>query len=178
MTISYATKMLSLTSGIGVLRLGGGPAQRRCGSPFVASESKGSKRTSVRYAIGIVCQNLDRLIEYLKHVALNQIFVRLVGESSHLTLVTPPSLALSVFRMAPSGLDLSSEELNELNQALYKRISSHKDILLTHTNLNGVYCIRFVVGGLRTTRQHIEKAFELINEEAEVTLRLWDAGAE
>jgi aromatic-L-amino-acid/L-tryptophan decarboxylase len=111
----------------------------------------------------------------LQGVALNQIFVKLVMDSPVLTLVTPPSLALSVFRLQPKSQDLSEQDLNSLNQTLFKRISARPDIFLTQTILNGVNCIRMAIGASRTTETHIHDAFKLISEESELTLQAWTA---
>lgn len=73
--------------------------------------------------------------------------------------------------MAPPSL--KEDDLNALNQALYKRISARQDIFMTQTVLNGVYCIRMAVGAIRTTEQHIIEAFNLITREVELTLQSW-----
>jgi aromatic-L-amino-acid/L-tryptophan decarboxylase len=91
-----------------------------------------------------------------------------VEQSENLALVTPPSLALSVFRVQPiSGF---SEDLNTLNRQFFNRISARTDIYLTQTVLNGTTCTRLAVGSALTTREHILKAFEIIAEEAKVVL--------
>ena len=83
---------------------------------------------------------------------------------------------MSVFRLAPSGLPdvQAEEELNDLNRAYYARLSSRSDILLTQTKLNGTFCIRFAVGAARTTKAHIDKAWETLQEEAGVALKEWE----
>jgi hypothetical protein len=60
-----------------------------------------------------------------------------------LELVTPSSFSLSVFRIAPSAVpEISSDELNELNELYYQSLDERKDLMLTQTKLNGVHCIR------------------------------------
>ena len=93
-------------------------------------------------------------------------------ESSDLfALVTPPSFALSVFHMKEAtlnnGTTLSS---NILTRKLYDRISARRDIILTQTNLNGVFCIRFAIGAARTEIKHVDAAFDLLLAEAHQTL--------
>jgi len=92
--------------------------------------------------------------------------------------VTEPSLALTVFRLVPeSNADdqpaLSLDSLNELNRLFYGRISARNDIMMTQTNLNGIFCIRFVTGATRTTAVHVRAAYDILRKEAETTLEMW-----
>ena len=59
---------------------------------------------------------------------------------------------------------------NELTLKLAQHISARKDITVTKTVLNGVYCIRFAVGAERTQEKHIDAAFQLISGEARQVL--------
>ena len=113
-------------------------------------------------------------------VELNNLFATLIQNSDNFSLVTQPSLALSVFRLIPeTGADdsdqpaLSLESLNELNRLFYGRISARNDIMMTQTNLNGVFCIRFVTGATRTTEVHVRAAYDILCKEAETTLEMW-----
>jgi len=118
-----------------------------------------------------------------------------LAETSLLELVTEPSLSISVFRISPSALSpLSSsttvslsdddlpttspstqneptlETVNRLTKSLYSRLCSRDDILLTQTDLNGIFCIRFVVGSERTSLEDVRSAVSIIIEETkEVT---------
>jgi len=105
-------------------------------------------------------------------IELNKYFVSLVGSSSKFELVTEPSFALTVFRLVPPSSDATTTEaaLNSLNQSFYSRISARPDIWLTQTKINGVFCIRFAIGAARTTKEHIDKAWVLLNKEADAAL--------
>jgi aromatic-L-amino-acid decarboxylase len=114
---------------------------------------------------------------------LNNLFATLIQNTDNFSLVTTPSLALSVFRLVvvpESETDddqptvLSLESLNELNRLFYGRISARNDIMMTQTNLNGIFCIRFVIGATRTTEVHVYAAYDILCREAETTLELWD----
>ncbi len=111
-------------------------------------------------------------------IELNHYFASLVKMSSTFSLVTEPSFALSVFRLAPSSMIASNskfaeEQLNELNRAFYGRISARPDILLTQTKLNGIFCLRFAIGAASTKKEHIDSAWALLEEEARGTLSDW-----
>ncbi|KAK2463954.1 hypothetical protein APHAL10511_004005 [Amanita phalloides] len=109
-------------------------------------------------------------------VGLNERFAELVRHSDILELVTDPCLALSVFRLNPAnnlGATFSLAELNKLNRIFYDRISARRDILLTHTVLNGIACIRFTVSAYRTRERHVEKAFKLLQDEGHIAINAW-----
>ena len=72
---------------------------------------------------------------------------------------------MSVFRLEPPGS--AADALNDLNRLFFGRISARSDIILTQTELNGIFCIRFVVGATRTNETHIQKAYDILCVEAE-----------
>ncbi|KAI0325736.1 aromatic-L-amino-acid decarboxylase [Cubamyces sp. BRFM 1775] len=117
-------------------------------------------------------------------VELNEYFASLVRASPAFELVTTPSLALSVFRLTlPSsatseleGKDEASMRTiqNELNRAFHTRVSAHSDkIFLTQTMLNDTFCVRFAVGAQRTRKEHVDAAWELIQENARGATEEW-----
>ena len=95
-----------------------------------------------------------------------------------LKVVAAPVLALTVFRIEPRTREgLQEQELNELNQELFRRISARTDIYLTQTVLNGLYCIRFAVGSERSSEVHVAQAYGAIMEEAQATIAEWSIKA-
>ena len=110
---------------------------------------------------------------------MNHKFADLVSASKYLSLVTPPSFALTVFRIEPKPgatkyPTLSQGSLNDLNRLFYGQISGRDDILLTQTVLNNVFCIRLAVGAARTDSIHIQKAYDLLNKEAQMAIENWE----
>jgi len=111
-------------------------------------------------------------------IELNKLFATLIRDSVTFSLVTQPSLALTVFRLVPrpeydDQPVLTLESLNDLNRSFYSRISARNDIMLTQTSLNGIFCIRLAVGATRTTEVHIRAAYDVICREAETALEIW-----
>lgn len=87
--------------------------------------------------------------------------------SKELKLVARPSFALSVFCVRVPGETADSAIVqNELTLKLAQALSARKDITITKTVLNGIYCLRIAVGAERTEERHIDAAFELISSEA------------
>jgi aromatic-L-amino-acid decarboxylase len=110
---------------------------------------------------------------------LNHEFADLVSASKYLSLVTPPSFALTVFRVEPEPtfpeeIARSTDSLNNLNRLFYGRVSDRDDILLTQTILNGVFCIRLAVGAARTDSVHIQSAHDLLEKEAKIAIETWE----
>jgi aromatic-L-amino-acid decarboxylase len=87
--------------------------------------------------------------------------------------VTPPSFALSLFRLLP-GLEGSNakelEVVNTLNRAFYSDLLTRPNLALTQTSLGGVFCVRLAVGAARTEESDIDNAWETIKEVGENVL--------
>lgn len=92
----------------------------------------------------------------------------LIKASEDFEIVTPPSLALLSFRLAPTGVP--ADKLNQLNVDLQSRLAHHPEVMLTQTILktseSEIYCIRFALGQLRTTMQDIKEVWEIVQREA------------
>jgi aromatic-L-amino-acid decarboxylase len=88
-----------------------------------------------------------------RHVELAQQFAEWVRESDVLELAAPTPLNLVCFRHV-KGDEITRELMEALNQsgALY----------LTHTDLGGLFCIRFCVGQAGTDLGHVRRAWDRI----------------
>ena len=84
--------------------------------------------------------------------------------SERFQLVTPPSFALSVFRLRPRRADAPLAAANALNRRFWDRLLERHEVLLTQTELGGVFCVRFAVGAARTEEGDVEKAWEVVDE--------------
>ncbi|KAA1472514.1 hypothetical protein DENSPDRAFT_821425 [Dentipellis sp. KUC8613] len=107
-------------------------------------------------------------------ITMNDHFVKHVEESEIFDFVAPPSFALTVFRIAPkSRTDLDLEELNAINRQFHVALQNHHELLLTQTDVGGVFCMRFAVGAARTEERDIERAWKVIKEVGEEVLSGW-----
>ncbi|KAI6007660.1 pyridoxal-dependent decarboxylase conserved domain-containing protein [Pisolithus orientalis] len=107
-------------------------------------------------------------------VKLGNMFASLIRESTEFALVTPPSLALTVFRLEPrASPPVSLAKLNELNRVFYARVSARSDIAFTQTDLSGTFCVRVAVGATRTSEDHIKHAYEILCLEGKAALEEW-----
>jgi aromatic-L-amino-acid decarboxylase len=75
-------------------------------------------------------------------------------------LTSPPKLALLSFRYRPQGVR-DEEALDTLNA-----LNDDGRLYLTQNRLRGRYVIRFAIGQLYTTREHVLLAWGLVTETA------------
>ncbi|MEZ4826560.1 MAG: pyridoxal-dependent decarboxylase [Bacteroidia bacterium] len=88
-----------------------------------------------------------------------------IHESPDFELFTYPPLSLVCFRFRPNGVS-DQEWINEMNAAIVEKLNSSGKIYLTHTKINGKYLLRLSVGQTYTTWNHVEEAWELIQQTA------------
>lgn len=102
-------------------------------------------------------------------------------EPSALVSTSPPTSS-SITATAPtSGKEDPSSLafLNALNRALHHELqTSHThEMLLTQTEIRGVFCLRLAVGAARTEERDILRAWEILNEVGEHVLEEAQSGA-
>ena len=69
-------------------------------------------------------------------------------------------------RQRTSGDGLGPEALDDLNARLLHALNDGGRLYLTHTRVNGVYVIRFVVGQTNTEERNVWDAWEEIQRTA------------
>ncbi|KAI0060956.1 hypothetical protein BV25DRAFT_1827177 [Artomyces pyxidatus] len=104
---------------------------------------------------------------YLRRcISLNNAFAAHVRDSPIFELVTPPSFALTVFRLLPSQAlpngDGDVAHVNALNRSFWTALQTRHQLLLTQTEIGGVFCVRLAVGAARTEIADIENAWRII----------------
>jgi aromatic-L-amino-acid decarboxylase len=99
------------------------------------------------------------------HIDMARDFENQVKESQDFELITPRTLNLVCFRFHPK-LVTDELELNQINEKLLQALNNSGKIFLSHTKLNGKYTLRMVIGQTHVTTQHVDKAWQFIQEEA------------
>jgi aromatic-L-amino-acid/L-tryptophan decarboxylase len=89
-----------------------------------------------------------------EHIRLARVFAQLVEGSDDWELVAPQRLSLVVFRKNAS---------DEENEMIVERANRSGEIFLSHTKLDGRYCIRLAIGNARTTEADVRRAWEVLN---------------
>ncbi len=98
-----------------------------------------------------------------KHIQMTKDLVGEIRESSNFELLAPVPLNTICFRYKPPGIN-DLEELNLINENLLENLNSTGKVYMTHTKLNGVYTIRFVIGQTSVEQKNVNNAWLLIKE--------------
>ncbi|MGH9658437.1 MAG: pyridoxal phosphate-dependent decarboxylase family protein, partial [Bryobacteraceae bacterium] len=80
-----------------------------------------------------------------------------IEASDRFTLCAPVTLSLVCFRANASDAD---------NQALLERVNASGDCFLSHTVLNGKFVLRMAIGNHATRREHVERAWAVVERTA------------
>jgi aromatic-L-amino-acid/L-tryptophan decarboxylase len=91
-----------------------------------------------------------------EHVRLAQEFAAWLRKDERFELAAPAQLNLVCFRLRAG---------DQANQALMDRLNSSGDLYLTHTKLDGKLTLRLCVGQTNTQAQHVERAWQRIQQE-------------
>ncbi len=90
-----------------------------------------------------------------EHIRLARIFADWVEADSAFELAAPVPFSTVCFRLKGT---------NEVNAALLDRVNSTGKAYISHTTLDDRFILRFSVGNLRTTEEHVRRAWKLIRE--------------
>jgi aromatic-L-amino-acid decarboxylase len=90
-------------------------------------------------------------------VALASEFERWVAAEAGWELCAPRHFSLVCFR---------HEGGEEHNRALLDRVNASGEIFLSHAVLHGDYALRLAIGGMQTTREDLQLAWDLLRREA------------
>jgi aromatic-L-amino-acid decarboxylase len=104
----------------------------------------------------------DRIRE---HVRLAKTLAGRIEETPGWVVVAPVELGLVAFRLAPEGVD--GEEADRLNHAILDRVNASGEVFLTHTALGGRTTLRLAIGNVKTTHEHVERAWALLRDAAD-----------
>ena len=93
-----------------------------------------------------------------KHIDLATKFANLVSEDSRLQIDIRPKFALVTFRVRDD---------EKRTQALCNAVKARTDIYMDGTVIHGKTYMRYVVCSTMTEEKHVERAWEIIQEEME-----------
>lgn len=98
------------------------------------------------------------------HVELAQEFASWVRESADWEVLAPHPLSVVCFRYNPGGLD--DEALERLNAQLMHAVNDTGEMFISHTKIDGRYALRLAIGNIRTTRDDVAFAWDVLQREA------------
>jgi aromatic-L-amino-acid/L-tryptophan decarboxylase len=97
-------------------------------------------------------EGLERRIR--EAVRLAELFEGWVRDEPGWEICAPRHFSLVCFRRAGS---------DEENEAIVERANRSGEMFLSHTKLDGRYCIRLAIGNARTTEADVRRAWEVLN---------------
>jgi aromatic-L-amino-acid decarboxylase len=116
-----------------------------------------------------------------EHCRLARLFASWVEAEPGWELLAPVPLSVVCFRAAPPVEGETDEareaRLDALNERLINSVNASGAAFLTHTKLAGRFCIRLAVGNIRTTEEHVRRAWELLREHSTRVSELPTRGA-
>jgi aromatic-L-amino-acid decarboxylase len=99
-----------------------------------------------------------------EHVRLARLLADWVDAEPGWERAAPVPFSTVVFRHAPEGM--SGEEGDARNERIMATVNATGRIFISHTKLGGRTVLRFAIGNLRTTEEHVRTAWEMLTETA------------
>lgn len=106
-----------------------------------------------------------------EHMRLARLFASWIDASDRFERLAPVPFSVVCFRALPGSTALAPE-IDSLNARLLEFVNRGGEIFLSHTRLDGKFAIRLAIGNLRTTEQHVRRAWNLLQDGLVEALRL------
>ena len=100
-----------------------------------------------------------------QHLQMAQELASWIDEAPDFERLAPTPFSTVCFRARPDGVD--EDELDELNEELLDTVNRTGKVFISHARLNDRYSLRMAIVNLRTTREHLKTAWEILQEELE-----------
>lgn len=97
-----------------------------------------------------------------EHCEMAAEFAARVAGTKGWQVMAPVHFALVVFRCAPPGM--SDADADALNERIMHAVNERGEVFLSHTKVNGHYAIRLSIGNIRSTREHVGRAWTMLLE--------------
>jgi aromatic-L-amino-acid decarboxylase len=106
-----------------------------------------------------------------RHLALAEEFAGWVDAAPDWQRLAPVPFSTVCFRHVPVALAGDEPAVDAHNAAIMDAVNRTGDVFLSHTRLAGRFTIRLAIGSLRTEHRHVERAWELLREAADVSAK-------
>ena len=100
-----------------------------------------------------------------EHIRLARLFASWVDASATFERAADVPFSVVCFRCRPTGMT-DADAIDRFNASLMEAVNQSGEIFLSHTKLRGRFVIRLAVGNLRTTERHVQRAWDLLQEQA------------
>lgn len=99
------------------------------------------------------------------HIELAQTFAGWTAADARWEILAPHPLSVVCFRYRPLDLD-DEAELERLNAAILETVNATGEMFVSHTKIGGRYALRLAIGNLRTRRNDVEAAWQILKKAA------------
>ena len=107
-----------------------------------------------------------------EHIRLAQVFADWVDAHPDFERMAPVPFSVVCFRWKPAASSVATEwtddALDAANEKLIDVVNQTGEVFLSHTRLRGRIALRIAIGHLRTTEQHVRRAWDLLQQHAAV----------
>ena len=97
-----------------------------------------------------------------EHMRLAGLFAGWVDAEPEFERVAPVPFSVVCFRAVPSSLRSDEVAIDAFNERLMEEVNRSGEVFVSHTRLQNRFVIRLAIGNLRTTEEHVRRAWELI----------------
>ena len=107
-----------------------------------------------------------------EHCRLARLFASWIEAAPDWELLAPVPFGLVCFRACPApraGEDETTRaaRLDALNEQLMHAANQTGEMFLSHTRLNDKFTLRLAIGNIRTTEEHVDRAWQLLKHHAD-----------
>jgi aromatic-L-amino-acid decarboxylase len=95
-----------------------------------------------------------------EHIRLARHFAGWIDEHPDFERMAPVPFSTVCFRAVPDGVE--EENVNGLNEKLLESVNATGECFLSHTKINGRFCLRMAIGNIRTEERHVEDTWILL----------------
>jgi aromatic-L-amino-acid decarboxylase len=98
------------------------------------------------------------------HIHLAQELASWIDDDPDFERLAPTPFSTVCFRAKPRGV--AKEDLDGFNEKLLEAVNATGKLFISHTRLRDRFSLRIAIGNLRTTREHVKTAWDLLRQEA------------
>ncbi len=95
-----------------------------------------------------------------EHIGLAQEFAGWIEAEPEWEILAPHPLSVVCFRYAPAGK--SEPEFEAINTRIMESANASGEMFLSHTKIDGRFALRLAIGNLRTTREDVAAAWDIL----------------
>ena len=100
------------------------------------------------------------------HLRFAQDLATWIDEHPDFERMAPVPFSVVCFRWRPADRNVPQAELNMANERLLDAVNASGEVFLSHTRLDGCFVPRLAIGHIDTTERHVQRAWQLLQENA------------